>query len=185
MLDLFFFFVIIQPYDEEYGGIMLSNKKGFTLIELLVVVLIIGILAAVAVPQYQIAVAKSRFAILKDLVESVAQAETVYYLAHGTYTIDIEQLDIEHPTAQRKQETNDAEIIYFYKWGECRMTQTQFSCKIDISGVAVNYKRYYNEGAHNRRCIAHTTQLTHLANKLCKNETQKQNPDHPSSPTTY
>ena len=58
------------------------SKAGFTLIELLVVVLIIGILAAVAVPQYQKAVDKSRAAQAVQLINSLKQAVEVWMLAH-------------------------------------------------------------------------------------------------------
>ncbi|ACC98355.1 PilE-like protein [Elusimicrobium minutum Pei191] len=74
-------------------------QNGFTLIELLVVVLIIGILAAIALPQYQKAVIKSRSAEGYIVGKAVWQAEQAYYLANGYYCFDPNELDIDFPGA--------------------------------------------------------------------------------------
>ncbi|MGN0017359.1 MAG: type IV pilin protein [Candidatus Avelusimicrobium sp.] len=71
--------------------------KGFTLIELLVVVLIIGILSAVALPQYQKAVEKSRAAQALAVLKSLAAAEQSYYMANGQYANYFDELDVELP----------------------------------------------------------------------------------------
>ena len=75
----------------------MKNKQAFTLIELLVVVLIIGILAAVAVPQYQKAVEKSRASEALQWARTLAEAEEMYYMASGTYTTNYDELGVSEP----------------------------------------------------------------------------------------
>ena len=67
---------------------------GFTLIELLVVVLIIGILAAIALPQYQKAVTKAHMAKMRTMLEEVVRAGKLYYLRTGEYPTSFDDLDI-------------------------------------------------------------------------------------------
>ena len=63
-------------------------KYGFTLIEMLVVVLIIGILAGIALPQYQMAVTKAKVASILPLMRRWKDALQEYKLQHGDYCIE-------------------------------------------------------------------------------------------------
>ena len=99
------------------GQVTPDNKSGFTLIELLVVVLIIGILAAVALPQYQMAVLKTRMNTALPLMKSIKDAQEAYYLANGEYVDDLDKLDINIPPGDVHNNPSLGQMCY--KSGIC------------------------------------------------------------------
>ncbi len=83
-----------QGRDPEQKPFGMTLCKGFTLIELLIVVLIIGVLAAIAVPQYQKAVLKSRFSSLMPTTQAIRDGQEAYYLNNSKYADEIAKLDV-------------------------------------------------------------------------------------------
>ena len=64
---------------------LFKKSKGFTLIEMLVVVLIIGILAAIALPQYKIAVTKAKVAAILPMMRHIKDSLMEWKLTHEHY----------------------------------------------------------------------------------------------------
>ncbi len=73
------------------------KNQAFTLVEVLVVVLIIGILAAIAVPQYHKSVEISKASQVYTMLDNIAKAELAYFLLHNTHTSKLSDLNIEVP----------------------------------------------------------------------------------------
>ena len=170
-----------------------AAPRGFTLIELLVVVLIIGILAAVAVPQYQKAVLKSRFATVKEMVHSLANAEELYYLANGEYTADFEALDINSPFSEEEETDEKTYSLLIFKDWRCRIyqgtTNSYVYCGLHKDGNGImGYQVYMQHGTAyvgQRWCVSASTDLTSLTNQICKSETGKDEPSEKYSSDTW
>lgn len=157
-----------------------SCNGGFTLIELLVVVLVIGILVAVAVPQYQKAVTKSRFATLKNLVKSIADAQEVYYLAHNEYATDFDALDVEMPggTVAHEYGENETDVEAkqkrqrYYKWGHCYTLSGTVTCQDTRIDMRFSILGVHN-GGNRYECTTYNNQdETTIQAQICKEESK-------------
>ena len=154
----------------------MKNRRAFTLIELLVVVLIIGILAAVALPQYKKAVIKSRTAEAMAMLQTLTQAQEVYYLANQTYTDQLEDLDIDLPASQWTTTFNGVDQAhprtYIYSCsvkGGCNANAADESMPV-LENMLAHYSGSYEilkQKENTKLCVPYDKNQT--AQEICEN----------------
>ena len=148
------------------------TATGFTLIEIIVVVLIIGILAAIALPQYQKAVLKSRFTKLVTTSKAIVDAQRIYYMDHGVYANRADLLDITFPLINGGTNFGDGRTwrcVFIYANGLGGGPRT--SC--DLLTPLITLQWYHTRGSAN--CCVYAS--SNFAGEwLCQEITKKQTP---------
>ncbi len=143
-----------------------GNIGGFTLIELLVVVLIIGILSAVALPQYTMAVEKARVAEAMPIIKNIANAREVYRLANGSLPHYFSELDIEITG----EEDDDGMCRETKNWSYCIDVNSTDAGRNNVSDENYYVISYYLPSDPDTVVAGHFTCFAYgeLGDKICR-----------------
>ena len=151
------------------------KNHAFTLVEVLIVILIIGVLAAIAYPQYKLSLLRSEYSKLKGYVETMHDSVQRYYLSNGTWPKKLTDLDIE---LAGQLASNDTYIRIKNPSGtECWLWNTGSSgyvaCAFTRFNYNVRYEHNFLGSSTDRNCYTGTSETDTIVAKLCQLETGK------------
>ncbi len=144
-------------------------KRGFTLIELLVVVLIIGILSAVALPQYTKTVEKARVAEVLTNVKAFTTAADIVLLENGGYpssNIGLQDMTLELSGGTYDSDGNLETKYFTYEGGGCSSS----ICGIEVYRKTGDYAfvAEWNNLGNDQWDLVCYTQDTEMGDYICK-----------------
>ena len=117
---------------------MTNTRRGFTLIELLIVVVIIGILAAIAIPKFAATKDKAKLASVRTDVRNAETAEESYFSDYSTYgtLAQLQALSLVGLSAGNTMTITAATNGYTANGNNSSIVSTITSCKVQVGAGA-------------------------------------------------